>query len=268
MPKVEVNDLEMYYEIHGEGPKLVCISGSFGDLRRKPNIFESPLSEHFTILAFDQRGLGQTSKPDNPYTMADYANDAAKLMDTLEWEKAHVMGISFGGMVAQELAIKHPEKVEKLVIACSSTGGRGGASFQLLKLADLSYEEAARKWFPILDNRNDEKWQKENEEEYEETIVEWIGFMEELFGVHGSEKRMGVIRQLEARSHHDTYDRMVGVRVPTLICGGKYDSQAPPSNLENMYRLMPNSKLEFFEGGHGFLSQDTKAFETIIEFLT
>ena len=105
MPKVNVNDIEMYYEVHGEGQKLVCISGSYGDLRSKPNVFERPIAEHFKILAFDQRGLGQSTKPYKTYTMEDYANDAAGLMDALGWEKAHVMGISFGGMVAQELAI-------------------------------------------------------------------------------------------------------------------------------------------------------------------
>lgn len=64
MPKVNVDDIELYYEVHGEGPKLLSISGTGSDLRNKPNIFDSPLAEHFTILAYDHRGMGQTDKPD------------------------------------------------------------------------------------------------------------------------------------------------------------------------------------------------------------
>ena len=268
MPKVKVNDIEMYYEVKGEGPKLCFISGSYGDLRRKPNVFDSPLANHFKILAFDQRGLGQSSKPDKPYSMVDYANDASGLMEALNWDSAHVMGRSFGGMVAQELSIRHPEKIEKLVIACSSTGGAGGSSFPIHELSDLSYEEAARRWIGVLDNRLDDAWRRENSEEYKHRIIEFAEEMHDLLGDVGSEKRMGVVRQLEARIGHNTYSRVHLINAPTFICGGKYDSQAPPSNLENMHRLIPNSKLEFFEGGHGFLSQDPKAYDKIIEFLT
>jgi 3-oxoadipate enol-lactonase len=266
MPLVKVNDIEMYYEIHGEGPKLLCISGSFGDLRRKPNIFDSALAELFSILAFDQRGLGQTAKPDTQYSMADYANDAAGLLEVLGWDKAHVIGISFGGMVAQELAIRYPEKIEKLVIAISSTGGKGGSSYPIHELAELSYEEGAKSWYPILDNRKDEAWQKENTEEFEKTIGEWTGFMEDLFGKSGSEKRMGVMRQLETRIRHDTYDRIGPLRMPTLIIGGKYDSQAPVRNLKIMHSLIPGSMLEFFEGGHMVFSQDPEAYEAVIMY--
>jgi len=267
MPKVEVNDIEMYYEIEGEGKSLLYISGSYGDLRRRPNVFDSPLADHFKILAFDQRGLGQTSKPDKPYSMADYADDAAGLMEALNWDSAHVMGRSFGGMVAQELALRYPEKIEKLVLACTSTGGAGGSSYPIHELSELSYEEAARRWIGVLDNRLDEAWRVENPEEYESRIMEFTEEMHDLMGDVGSEKRMGVVRQLEARIGHDTYSRVHLIQAPTLICGGRYDSQSPPENLENMHNQMPNSRLEFFEGGHSFLSQDPKAYEEIIKFL-
>ena len=267
MPKVKVNDIEMYYELNGEGPNLLYISGSYGDLRRRPNVFDSPLAEHFKILGFDQRGLGQTSKPDKPYSMADYANDAAGLMKTVNWDSANVMGVSFGGMVAQELAIRYPQKIEKLVIACSSTGGKGGASFPLHELDPSSPEDVARRWIGVLDNRISESWKEENPEEYEARVKEFASNMEVLYGEAGSEKRKGVMRQLEARRHHDTYSRVHQIQAPSLICGGRYDSQAPAANLENMHSLMPYSRLDFFEGGHGFLGQDPRAYEVIIDFL-
>ena len=126
MPFVSVRDIEMYYEIRGKGPRLLSISGTAGDLRRSPNIFETPLVQQFEILAYDQRGLGQTSRPDIPYTMADYAADADGLLEVVGWDRCPVMGVSFGGMVAQELGLSFPHRVERLVLACTSSGGAGG----------------------------------------------------------------------------------------------------------------------------------------------
>lgn len=105
MPFVAVCDIQMCYDIRGSGPRLLFISGTGGDLRCKPSIFDSPLAALFEILAYDQRGLGQTDRPDIPYTMADYAMDANGLLDAVGWDCCFVMGISFGGMVAQEFAL-------------------------------------------------------------------------------------------------------------------------------------------------------------------
>jgi 3-oxoadipate enol-lactonase len=99
---VEVGDLQIYYERAGAGPRLLYISGTGGDLRRRPSVFERPIAQHFEIVSYDQRGLGQTAKPDRDYTMAEYAEDAVGLLDALGWDRCHVMGVSFGGMVAQE----------------------------------------------------------------------------------------------------------------------------------------------------------------------
>ena len=86
-------------------------------MRRKPSVLESPLARRFTLLAYDQRGLGQSSKPDRAYRMADYAGDAAQMMEAVGWSSARVLGISFGGMVAQEFALRYPQKVERLALA-------------------------------------------------------------------------------------------------------------------------------------------------------
>ncbi|MGA7964784.1 MAG: alpha/beta hydrolase, partial [Gammaproteobacteria bacterium] len=117
MPFISVGDIRIYYEIQGKGPRLLVISGTGGDLRRKPSIFESPFAAHFEILAYDQRGLGRTDKPDIPYSMADYAADAAGLLDVVNWNGCSVLGISFGGMVAQDFAIRYPSRVKRMVLA-------------------------------------------------------------------------------------------------------------------------------------------------------
>src|SRR4051812_16793391 len=114
MPFVKLADLDFYYERTGQGPRVLFISGTGSDLRHKPSVLEGPLPQAFDVVAYDQRGLGQSAKPDVPYTMADYADDAARLMEAIGWNSAAVVGMSFGGMVAQEFALRHPAKVERL----------------------------------------------------------------------------------------------------------------------------------------------------------
>src|SRR5579859_7389629 len=153
MPHAPLDGLDFYYERAGSGPPLLFISGTGGDLRVKPNVMDGPLPKHFDTLAYDQRGLGQSAKPDLAYTMADYADDAARLMDFATWEKAFVVGVSFGGMVAQEFVLRHPERVRKLVLCCTSPGGAGGASFPFHEIDHMDREERARTMIPIADTR-------------------------------------------------------------------------------------------------------------------
>jgi 3-oxoadipate enol-lactonase len=264
MPRVKIRDIEVYYEVQGRGPKLLYIGGTGGDLRDKPNIFNSPLPEHFTVLAHDQRGLGQTSKPDKPYTMADYADDAYELVKSVGWSRSHVMGVSFGGMVAQEYALRHPDAVDRLVLACTSSGGAGGASYPIHTLP-TDPEEQAKMWLSLLDNRRGESWGKSNPEKYRAALRQMMApsrFVDE------PGHRVGARRQLEARSHHDTYSRLPVLDMPVYICGGRYDALSPPRNLDALHGQIRGSVLELFEGGHLFLGQDPDAFLRVISFLS
>lgn len=152
----------MYYEVAGQGPRLLYISGTGADLRNKPNIFDSPLVDHFEILAFDQRGLGQTDRPDITYSMADYAKDAAALLNALNWDSCNLLGISFGGMVGQEFSIRYPGRINRLALCCTSSGGQGGDSYPFHKLTDLSANEMDSISTAIADTRHDKAWQAEN----------------------------------------------------------------------------------------------------------
>jgi len=264
MPKAKIRDIEIYYEVKGKGPELLYISGTGGDLRNKPNIFDSPLPQQFKVLAYDQRGLGQTDKPDKPYTMADYADDAHQLVQSLGWRGSHVLGVSFGGMVAQEYALRYPNMVKRLVLACTSSGGEGGASYPLHELSGLSPEERAKIMIELLDNRRGEDWMKDNPEKYRELLSQFVApsrFKDELG------RDTGARRQLEARRDHDTWGRLPQLRMPVYICGGKFDGLSPPENLEALHRRIRGSTLEFFDGGHMFLWQDPKAFMRITSFL-
>ena len=124
MAFVSIRDIQMYYEMRGSGPRLLYISGTGGDLRRSPHAFDFPLTDHFEVLAYDQRGLGQTDKPDVAYTMAEYAADAEGLLQAVGWDHCLVMGISFGGMVAQEFALGYPQRVERSSSAVRAAAGK------------------------------------------------------------------------------------------------------------------------------------------------
>jgi 3-oxoadipate enol-lactonase len=265
MPFIHVRDLKMYYEIRGKGPRLLVISGTGGDLRRSPSIFDMPIAQDFEILAYDQRGLGQTSRPDISYTMVDYADDANALLDAVGWDRCLVMGISFGGMVAQEFALRYPHRVERLVLACTSSGGPGGASYPLHELADLSVEEYARRMIPLRDIRRHAIWREADPEQFQVLFDQTLAGMQ--VGADEPERKIGARRQLEARALHDTYDRLPKLRMPVYICGGLYDGIAKPTNLKSMQKQIPGSRLELFDGGHLFYIQDHRAFERIVAFL-
>lgn len=265
MPFTTVRDINLYYELAGTGPRLLYISGTGGDLRRKPNMFESPLADHFTILSYDQRGLGQTDRPETPYTMADYAEDANALLDAVGWETCMVMGVSFGGMVAQEFAVRHPERVEKLVLACTSSGGAGGASYPLHELIDLDLRAKTMHMMSVGDLRQDAAWQAANPD----MVQELLTFAEASAAVGAGEpnREIGARLQLLARKDHDTYDRLPSLKMPVFICGGRYDGTASVANQHALKAQIPHAQLALFDGGHGFLQQDPTAHEQIIKFL-
>ena len=264
MPFAQIRDIRMYYERRGLGPRLLYISGTGGDLRAG-RVFEGPLAGSFDMLAYDQRGLGQTDKLDVPYSMTDYADDAAALLDHVGWDRARVIGVSFGGMVSQELALRHPERIERLVLACTSSGGAGGSSYPLHTLEDLSPEEALQQRIGLYDSRFGgvprKEWPASSA-----AIVDRAAQNRDL-GADDPAKPVGAHRQLEARSKHDTYDRLDRLAMPVLVCGGRYDVIAPVKNLKALAARIPNAQLQLYEGGHLFMWQDERAWRDVAAWL-
>jgi 3-oxoadipate enol-lactonase len=260
MPRTEANGVSLYYELEGTGQRLLVVSGTGGDLRQQPRVSDGPLAENFEVLAYDQRGLGQSSLPPWPYAMKDFADDAAALLDAVGWEDCLVLGISFGGMVAQELAIRHPERVRRLVLACTSAGGEGGSSYPLHKLFELGPEERSAVRMQLIDSRWDETWQQANPD-----MVRLVS--ERMRLEDEAETPAGLTNQLAARAEHDTAGRLDSISCPTLVCGGRFDGIAPPSNGEFLARSIPGARLEMFDGGHGFFIQDAAALPAIVSFL-
>jgi 3-oxoadipate enol-lactonase len=265
MPCIRVRDIDVHYEIHGSGPRLLYIGGSGGDLRQKPGVFDGPLVRQFEVLSYDQRGLGQTSTPPGPYTMADYAEDAEALLDAVGWDDCFVMGVSFGGMVAQEFVCRFPSRARRLVLACTSSGGKGGASYPLHELQDLPEEDRFLRMIAISDLRNDKAWQAA----HTDALAAMIEYSKRrvAVGAEGPDRELGQRLQFEARKEHDTYDRLSDLNLPVYICAGRFDGIAPPENQREFERRIPGARLEFFEGGHLFLIQDKAAFGKIAAFL-
>ena len=263
MAIISTKDLDIYFERstpRANGP-LLFIGGTGGDLRNKPNQLDSPLSEHFEIISYDQRGLGQTSKPSGSYSMQQYADDAASLLDELRIDTIPVMGVSFGGMVAQEFIKRHPSRVSKLVLACTSSGGDGGSSYPLHELEELNEEEKLDLSIKINDLRITDTWIKQNKNL-------WQSIKEQAKNRNAFKPQPRyLLKQLLARKDHNTYEDLDDINTPTFLLGGKYDGIAPVLNMEKMHQKIDNSKLEFYEGGHLFLIQDTKAFQDIINWL-
>ena len=171
------------------------------------------------------------------------------------WDDCAVVGVSFGGMVAQELAIRHPGRVRRLALCCTSSGGAGGASYPLQELADKD----PSRHLELMDVRWDDAWRKAN--------PDMAAMIIERFASSAASPGPGQRLQLEARSHHDTASRLGTISCPTLVAGGRYDGIAPPANSEFLAAAIPGAQLRLFDGGHGFFLQDPDALPAIVDFL-
>jgi 3-oxoadipate enol-lactonase len=255
MPYADAGGVRLYYELRGTGAPVLYINGTGGDLRQL-GAFIDPLTARFGVLAYDQRGLGQSESPDRTCSMADYADDAAALLGALGWPRTSVFGMSFGGMVAQELAIRHPDVVERLVLCSTSSGGAGGASFPLHELAGLPAEEQEQRTAAVADTRP---------EQLESTLRAMKARAAHPLDEAG---KVGLRRQIDARAGHDTWDRLHLIQCPTLVASGRYDGVAPPGNTAALASRIPGARCVHFEGGHAFFNQDPLAFEAVLEFLS
>lgn len=265
MPFIRVRDIEICYEIRGSGPHLLQIWGTGGDLRRPATDFDRKLADNFTVLAFDQRGMGRSGKPARDYTMADYADDAAGLMAAVGWDGAAVLGYSFGGMVAQELALRHPTRVSRLVLMSTSAGGAGGMSYPMHELAALEDEVRVGRFLELADNRRTPQWQAEHSALWQSLVSDGLAALRQ--GDDDPASRTGAARQMAARRHHETWARLPGLALPAAVFAGRFDAIAPPDIQRRMAEQIAGATYREFNGGHLFFAQDPAATQVVLESL-
>jgi 3-oxoadipate enol-lactonase len=262
VPTAAVNGIDVYYERSGDGPPLLFLNGS-GATLETAGLLVQLFADGFDVAAHDQRGLGRTSVPVGPYTMADYAADAAGLLDELGWATCRVLGVSFGGMVAQELAVTHPERIERLALVCTSPGGAGGASYPLHELGSMAPDERGAVAVRLLDTRFSPEWLSEHAGD--RALAQMMAARADV--EKSDQQSRGENEQLEARRHHDVWDRLPSISSLTYVASGRYDGIAPPANGEAIASRIPNAELHVYEGGHAFFVQDPEAIPDVTAFL-
>jgi len=262
MPTASVNGIELYYERAGTGPPVLFLNGSGSTLAQMAPIIDT-FARRLEVVAHDQRGLGRSAIPVGPYTMAEYAADAIGLLDLVGWSTCGVIGVSFGGMVAQELAVTVPDRVERLALLCTSPGGAGGSSYPLHELAGLSPTRRAEISVQLLDSRFSGEWLSTHPGD--RMLVDAMA--QRRSDSASEEVRRGEAEQLEARRHHDVWDRLGRITCPTFVAAGRFDGIAPLANSEAMAGRIASATLHVYDGGHAFFVQDRRAFPEIIDFL-
>ena len=264
MPKVKVNDIQMYYEVKGEGFPLVMITGFSLNLDYwNPHLIEE-LSMNFKTVTFDNRGTGRTDVSDREYAIKLFADDTAGLMNALGISKAHILGWSMGGMIAQELALNYPEKVAKLVLYSTNCGDaksipmsqETGGMFNRLFAGGMPIEEAVK----ILNRLNFTN-------DFIDNNPDFVKLMNERF-LAILTSRETLSRQATAIRNFNTFDRLSGIKAPTLVLSGKRDIVIPPENGPILTKAIPNAKLVCLEESAHALTEDMeKVIRIITDFL-
>lgn len=269
-----VGALDLYYEEHGSGEPLLLIMGLAADSTAW--MFQVPdLSQHYRTIVFDNRGVGRSAKPAGPYTIHEMADDAAGLLDVLDVRRAHVVGVSMGGMIAQELTLRHPDRVRSLVLACTypepdeeierqrhfsleQFGGSVTADGQMqVDLKAIDPMQFLQLMLPRVFN------QEFIAKELPKLFQVFSGALQYGFSLEA------ILGQVAAVMSHKATDRLQDIAVPTLVITGDADRLIPPANSDVLAAHIPGAKLVKIPGGsHGFNFETPDVFNrAVLDFL-
>ena len=247
MPKVELPGTELNYELAGAGEPLLLIQGMSANHMAWGRPFSALLEESFEVISFDNRGIGLSRPVTEAFSIAEMAADTAALLEALEIESAHVLGISMGGMIAQELALANPEKLRSLTLGCTYCGGAGSqlmdpADFQGLVEAMGSGD--AQRVFRAMYELNLSAGFRAEQSRYAE-------FTEMAAALPAPRETIGL--QIQAITAHDTSARLPELAAPTLVVHGTADRVLGYPNGPLVASLVPGARLETFaDVGHMF----------------
>lgn len=250
MPYAELPSGKTYYETHGSGDPLLLHPG-FGCTVEIYWRNTQPLAEHFSVIVFDPRGAGRSDSGSATLLMKDFADDAVALLDHLRIERAHVLGTSFGGMVAQHIALEHPERVRRLVLACTTAGGSQhvlppAENLGLFMAASGITDPVAAMRSTYALNYSD-GFIAENDAVLAKRAVA---------NQHLRSTPEGQAGQLHAVQNHDTHTRLADISVPTFVAHGTEDGTVPVDNGKILAAGIPGARLKLYEGGrHLFFTE-------------
>jgi pimeloyl-ACP methyl ester carboxylesterase len=262
MPEAQIGEVKIHYTEAGDGAPLLLIMG-FG-MPGDAWLVALPFLEGFHAIYFDNRGTGQSDKPEGPYTMAQMADDAAGLLDHLAIQQAHVYGMSMGGMIAQELVLRHPQRVRSLVLGCTMCGGAYAKLGEqavidtLLEMVQGMGRTDPATWvdrqLPIIFPR---AWIEANP-----GIRDMLVMLAPLLPPTPPETAQ---RAMAGMFGWTTYDRLPQITAPTLIIHGDQDVIIPVENAYILKERVPGSQLHIVKGaGHGYPAQDPAGVHQLV----
>ena len=266
MARVKVNDIDINYRVQGQGPPLVLImglGGECGDWVLQTGVFK----RYFRVVTFDNRGVGKTDKPKEPYSIKTMADDVIGLMDALGIECSNVLGVSLGGMIAQEIAINYPERVNKLILVCTTPGrdDKGGHSAELLRAIgfkeDFTDEDIKRvDMGRVMSALSSFSY---GSSMLKMVAVPFCWVRMKLFGIEG------LRGHFEAAMKHSTLSRLDMIKAPTLVIAGAKDRIVPPRFTEALARKIPGARLVMIEdGSHTIMAEKRSRFNSeVLDFL-
>ena len=263
MPFARNGTVKLHWESSGEGPPVLLIAGQ-GMTAEGWWSTIPVLSRSFRVIAFDNRDTGRSGRVPWPYSVAQMAGDAVAVLDAAEVERAHVYGISLGSLVAQEIALRHPDRVQALVLGASSAGGFAAykpppASFAqtfLVRAGTMGPEEAQWAAVPYT-------YSERSRREHPERVVADISHR-----VSSPPDPLAYMHQATAVATHDAYERLNRIAAPTLVVHGEQDIFVPPANALVLAERIPGAQLRLWPGAaHMFPIDEPRADEEIARFL-
>jgi 3-oxoadipate enol-lactonase len=261
VPTAEVNGQTLYYEVHGEGEPLLCVMGLAANTLAWA-LQMQPFGERHQAVFFDNRDVGQSSMASGPYTLADMAQDALALADELELESFHVVGVSMGGAIAQEMALAAPERIRTLTLAVTFAGAGAWGH----KLSEIWSDRRAKQ---TREQQVDELMLLTCSEEFFEN-AEMVAYMRTMMlSDPHPQPPEAFARQLEASSHHDARDRLGSLTMPVHVVGAGWDILVPVWKSEELAELIPGATLTVIERApHGVQIERAEEFNNaVLDFI-
>ena len=254
--------MRIAWERHGSGPPVLLIHG-LGYARWGWEPVLPGLAEHFDVLLFDNRGIGESDAPPGPYTVAEMAADAVRVLDEAGVDRAHVVGTSLGGMIAQELALSYPDRVDRLVLACTTPGGQRAhpmpsETVRLITQAPTLEPAVALRRF--VENALAPSTVERRPELVEQILAHRLA---------APQDPAAWAAQAAAGATFDAHDRLGALTAPTLVLTGDEDVVVDPRNSELLVQLLPDARLASFpDAGHLFFWEGPERFvATVGRFL-